>query len=613
MPGNEVGSIYYDLNIDDKNLKSQLNQADQAVKGFGQRINKYWGDSVNASKKVLLGFTAAAGAAVAFGVSSVKAYNESQEVLAQTRAVLQSTGRAAGVTENQVRSLASSFQSFTRFSDEQIQSGENLLLTFTKIGKDVFPQATETMLDMSQALGQDIKNSAIQLGKALQDPILGVTALRRVGVNFSEKQKEVIQKLVETGKSAQAQRLILKELHTEFGNSARAAGQTFSGQLDILKNSFGDLQEGVGQLLVFAIFPLTQIFAQWITKVNEAGGLVKYLTDQFNKNRDAIILVAGAIAGVLVPAVLSLAGSFAAFLLVIAPWALLGAGIVLLFQKLGISFNDVVNAGKGVIEVLKVVWQWIGQVASLFMALFWPSIKALAAAIWQDLWPALLQLWDAVVRLWRAVNPALMQALKFLAIFLGVTLIGAIFIAINALRIVVKVLAAAASAVSNLIKWISNLISWLGTAAVAMVRFFRDLPGKIGRALSGVGRVIIAPFKAAFDWIREQIHNIAGLLGSIKDTVSSIIGAPGKALKGAGRLLEKIPGFAQGGIVPGPIGAPRLAVVHGGESITPVNKRGNEGPVFHIGQINNQQDENWVIRHIDRNFQLESMGLSPIR
>ena len=84
----------------------------------------------------------------------------------------------------------------TGIDDEAIQSGENLLLTFTNIrneagkGNDVFNQATETMTDMSVALGQDMKSRRRQLGKALNDPIKGITALSRVGVSVHRGPEE---------------------------------------------------------------------------------------------------------------------------------------------------------------------------------------------------------------------------------------------------------------------------------------------------------------------------------------------------------------------------------------------------------------------------------------
>jgi hypothetical protein len=53
---------------------------------------------------------------------------------------------------------------------------------------------------MSVALGQDMSASAIQLGKALNDPIKGVTALQKVGVSFTQSQKDQIATLVESGR-----------------------------------------------------------------------------------------------------------------------------------------------------------------------------------------------------------------------------------------------------------------------------------------------------------------------------------------------------------------------------------------------------------------------------
>jgi len=196
------------------------------------------------------GATAALGGLTAgLGVSISEAM-EAEEVMAQLNAVLKSTGGAAGVTADMASDLATSMSQVTRFNDEAILSGENMLLTFTNIGENVFPQATQTMLDMSQALGQDVQSSAMQLGKALNDPINGVTALRRVGVNFTEDQQKTIKAMVETGQAALAQKLILFELRKEFGGSAEAAGGTLAGQLDILKNTMSNVAEEVGTVLL---------------------------------------------------------------------------------------------------------------------------------------------------------------------------------------------------------------------------------------------------------------------------------------------------------------------------------------------------------------------------
>lgn len=192
---------------------------------------------------------------------------EGQKVAAQTAAVLKSTGGAANVTAKQVSRLSESISAYSGVDDEAIQAGENLLLTFTKLqnrtgkGNKIFSRATKTIVDMSVALGQDMKSSAIQVGKALNDPIRGVTALRRVGVSFTKEQEKTIEGLVKSGKAMEAQKLILRELAVEFGGSARAYGSTLPGALAKLKNAF----EGVTGALAEGLSPVVTDVAKRIS------------------------------------------------------------------------------------------------------------------------------------------------------------------------------------------------------------------------------------------------------------------------------------------------------------------------------------------------------------
>jgi phage-related protein len=184
-----------------------------------------------------------------------------QQIMSQTAQVIKSTGDASGMTAQSISDLAMSLSKVTPFSDDVIQSGQNILLTFTGIGKDVFPQTTKTMLDMAQAMGMDTKSAAMQLGKALNDPAQGLSALSREGVTFSEKQKEMIKHMVAVGNTAGAQKIMLAELQKEFGGSAQAAGKTFGGQLQILKNNLEDVKQKIGT----ALLPILGQFTGWIS------------------------------------------------------------------------------------------------------------------------------------------------------------------------------------------------------------------------------------------------------------------------------------------------------------------------------------------------------------
>jgi hypothetical protein len=193
------------------------------------------------------------------GVASVSVFKsfideaqESRKIGRLTEQVIKTTGRAAHVSAKQVGELAEAISRKTGFDDEAIQSGQNLLLTFTNVrnevgkGNKIFDRATETIVDMSVALGQDTKASAIQLGKALNDPIKGVTALSKVGVSFTKQQKEQIKTLVESGRTLDAQKIILAELGREFGGAAAAAATP----TDKLKVSIGNLKESIGTSLL---------------------------------------------------------------------------------------------------------------------------------------------------------------------------------------------------------------------------------------------------------------------------------------------------------------------------------------------------------------------------
>lgn len=193
-----------------------------------------------------IGTAIAAGAGVAAtGLALViKNSIEAEKAQAQLEAVLKSTKGAAGLAADEILAISSELQKMSTFGDESITTAQSLLLTFTQIGRDVFPAATQAVLDMATALDKDLNSAAQMVGKSLNDPVKGVAALAEAGVQFSKDQRQMIETLSETGRVADAQRIILKELETQFGGSAKAARDTLGGAFEALKNAAGDLLEG---------------------------------------------------------------------------------------------------------------------------------------------------------------------------------------------------------------------------------------------------------------------------------------------------------------------------------------------------------------------------------
>ena len=220
-------------------------------------------------------FFAARGLINAF--NSVIAATETQVLAeAQLNAALKSTQGVAGLTAKELTNMASALQKQTRFGDEAIINAQSLLLTFTKVGKDVFPDAIETILNMSEAMGQDLQQGVIQVGKALNDPVLGVTALRRVCVQLSKQQEQQVKDFVKVGDVAAAQKIILGELETQFGGVAKAAGETLAGSLDKMRNATGDAAESLGEALGPAIIGVAGFFTD---AAIAASGFFKRLTE----------------------------------------------------------------------------------------------------------------------------------------------------------------------------------------------------------------------------------------------------------------------------------------------------------------------------------------------
>lgn len=221
----------------------------------------------NESMRKVAGLAAGLFAAAAvknFIVGGLDELKEQERVAAQTNATIKATGGAAKVSAAEVSGLASALQDLSGKDAEAIQAGENLLLTFKGVrneagaGNDIFNQATKAALDLSVAFGTDMSGASILLGKALDDPVRGLTALRKMGVGFTEDQKALITSLVASGDKLSAQKIILKELESQVGGSAEAYGTTLPGKLERANNALDDFKASV----VGGAAPALELLAQ---------------------------------------------------------------------------------------------------------------------------------------------------------------------------------------------------------------------------------------------------------------------------------------------------------------------------------------------------------------
>lgn len=208
------------------------------------------GSTIGSKLKVGAAVGAAAlGTLAVAGVKAFKAFEDGEAASAKLSTVLGNMGKQ-GAAES-VEKLATSLQRATGFSDETIMAGQTLLATFSEVASSageaggVFERASIAAVDLAAAGFGSVESSSKSLGKALQDPVKGITALGRAGVTFTQDQKDLIKSLVETGDVAGAQAIVLKEVEKQVGG----VGEASKKESVLIGEAMGEIEQSAGQAL----------------------------------------------------------------------------------------------------------------------------------------------------------------------------------------------------------------------------------------------------------------------------------------------------------------------------------------------------------------------------
>jgi hypothetical protein len=227
-------------------LAGQAETAGTKTDQLGGKMSKFGGALRGAA---VLGGIVAVGRGLG---TAIEAAEQSASALANTQQIIKETGGIANVTADDILELSNRLGALTGVEDEVVQEGANVLLTFKNLrnevgdGNDVFDRTAALMLDIGAVMGTDTTSAALQLGKALNDPVSQMGALSRAGLTFDASQKEMIKDLVESGNLLEAQKIILGELESQLGGTAAASADAS----EKIGNAMGELAEGVGTLLL---------------------------------------------------------------------------------------------------------------------------------------------------------------------------------------------------------------------------------------------------------------------------------------------------------------------------------------------------------------------------
>jgi hypothetical protein len=201
--------------------------------------------------------TGAMGMAVAYPLwNMAQAAEANATAQARLDTVLQSMGDTTGNVARQAKALAENLQFEIAVNENDILAAQAKLGTFSNVIKDmgVFERATRAAFDLQATGFGDAAGNAVQLGKALQDPIKGMTALTRAGVTFTEQEKAKIKAMVESGNVLGAQQFMLDAIEKQVGGVAAAT----ANDSDKMKVAWQKLKETLGAAVLPVLKDVTE-------------------------------------------------------------------------------------------------------------------------------------------------------------------------------------------------------------------------------------------------------------------------------------------------------------------------------------------------------------------
>jgi hypothetical protein len=542
----EVGSAYVTLIPSAKGFASKMQSelggevatlgskgGEEYSKGFGARAKSGIAGAAKGMFAPLIGAAAGLFAfdkAKDFLKDTVAEARNASVVTARTANVMQRMGDDAWTSAEDIEKLTTSLADKSGMDDETVRSGENLLLTFGNIrdeagkGNKIFDQTAGLMVDMSKAMGSNVKGAAIQLGKALNDPVRGVTALTRVGVSFTQGQKDQIKALVDSGKTLQAQKIVLGEVKKEFGGAA-AAMTTPAQRAGV---EWGRLKVLLGSLLLPVINKVENVLAtkvipavtQFVTQMQSGTGAGGRFAADLKSIGSALANVAGFLNRHRV-AVIAVVAGYAAYRAILVATA---------------AAQRIQTAVESVSTTVKAANNAVQAIGNSYLA-NWLGVKALELAAWVRSTAATVASTTALVastvaqkaaalasKAWAAAQWLLNAAMDANPISLVVVAIAAL---VAAFVIAYKKSATFRAIVQGAFNGVKDAARALGSAAVSVFNGIRSALGKVGAAAGTVKNTIVGAFNDVWNSIKGFPAKVASLGGKMlsagKNLASNVV------------------------------------------------------------------------------------------
>lgn len=196
--------------------------------------------------------------------SLTSAWEANEQAAIRLESAWRASGGAVGLTVDELHDLTAELHGMTGIATQTIEEAQGIALTFHNIGAEEFPLAMKAAADMATIMDQDLRQSIQQVAFALNDPIEGVTRLRRNGVQFTDVQREMIREFSAMGDAASAQAIVLGELESQFGGAAEAMRDSARGSRMAFEETLDRLKSAMGRGLEEALRPGREKFIKFV-------------------------------------------------------------------------------------------------------------------------------------------------------------------------------------------------------------------------------------------------------------------------------------------------------------------------------------------------------------
>lgn len=561
--------------FDDKGVK----EATKAFDGIGSNLGK------------LAGLVAAA-----FSVRAITNFAKESvlaaEGVATANARIDQIAESMNIFGDQTQAVADRLKAYAEANEltvavdaEVIKATQAKLLTFKELALTAdeaggsFDRATQAAIDLAAAGFGSAETNAVQLGKALNDPIKGITALTRSGITFTQEERNKIKALTESGQVLEAQNMILAAIETQVGGTAAATANAS----DKMAIAFNNVKETVGAALMpafaslaEAMIPVAEDIAPVLAEAIEAlvpafqefAGFIPKIVDALVPLIPMLIDIAGAfldLAVELIPVFLEVMDAIIPILMELVPLFLD------LFQQI---LQPLIPVIIDLVEALAPIIEAIFPILIELLASLLPPLITLLEELFIPLIPVILELIDAFLPLLETILPVLADLVE--NVVMPVLLVLADILKVGLLF-----------AIDTFKGGVQGLQDFLGSFAKA----FKGIWDSIASIVKGTVNNILGFIQSMINGVIDGVNAVIAAINSVKISIPSLVrGQPplqfGLNLPYLSRV--NIPKLAEGGIVmpqPGGVLA-NLAEAGRPEAVIPLDKFGEIGKTENNYSIN---------------------------